>query len=287
MRILEFLIQSNIYISLAAVLLALSTRIQLGLSPQWQPYLFILFFATLLEYNLHRLVSILSNRECLNSEKHRWVKDHLMLFYGIVALSFAGFIAVLYLANRAVLMILSPVALVTLLYSVPFLGLKAHLFRIRQIPYLKIFLIALVWTYVTILLPAYLAGKENETATICWMMMERFLFIFAVALPFDIRDMDTDKISGLSTIPMLVGAHHAMVLSCLALLGSGAISMIHYYSSGYPFISVALMVSCLSTFLLLTNHRLKRWPYYYHGLLDGALLLQGILVLSFYFLSLV
>jgi cytochrome bd-type quinol oxidase subunit 2 len=49
---LNFLIHNKILIALAAVALAIETEIELGLSPEFQPYLLIIFFATIFEYNL-------------------------------------------------------------------------------------------------------------------------------------------------------------------------------------------------------------------------------------------
>ena len=80
MRLIAAFIQSNIYISLAAVALTVATQVQLGMRPQWHPYLFIIFFATLFEYNLHRLITVLTNKDALKSEKHRWVNENLKAF---------------------------------------------------------------------------------------------------------------------------------------------------------------------------------------------------------------
>ena len=66
MKSFSFLIDSNIYISFAASMLAFETQIQLGMKPQLHPYVFIIFFATLFEYNIHRLILVLTNKDALN-----------------------------------------------------------------------------------------------------------------------------------------------------------------------------------------------------------------------------
>ncbi|HXU27354.1 MAG TPA: hypothetical protein VN698_08990, partial [Bacteroidia bacterium] len=61
--------------------MTIETQIQLGMHPQLHPYLFLIFFATLFEYNLHRLITILTNKKAINSDKHSWVKKYLKMFY--------------------------------------------------------------------------------------------------------------------------------------------------------------------------------------------------------------
>jgi len=69
LNLLKILIHSNIFISLAAVSLTIATQIQLGMAPQWHPYLFIIFFATLFEYNIHRLITVIKNKDASRSRK--------------------------------------------------------------------------------------------------------------------------------------------------------------------------------------------------------------------------
>jgi len=285
MKVFVLLVQSNIYIALGAVLLAIQSQIQLGMSPGWHPYLFILFFATLFEYNLHRLITIISNKEALNSEKHQWVKQNMGGFYLLVGVSVARFVSAAMMAQRDVLIALSPVALLTLFYSMPVLGFKKRLFRLREIPYLKIFLIAFVWSYATIILPVIKANLAINQVQIGWMMMERFLFIFAITLPFDLRDKDADRLAGLKTIPILLKQDVVWKISYLALLLFLLIALIHYILVGMYWLSLALVVSAFITYFLLKSSRMRSWSYFHLGILDGTMLIQGLLVLIFYYFS--
>ena len=119
MKLFYFSINSNIFISLAAVSLTFATQVQLGMQPQFHPYLLLIFFATLFDYNVHRLITVITNKEALNSQKHRWVKQHLYLFYLVVATSVIGFLYTVFYADPKVLITLAPIALITLFYSVP------------------------------------------------------------------------------------------------------------------------------------------------------------------------
>src|SRR3546814_16434708 len=49
-----------------------------------------------------------------------------------------------------------------------------------------------------------------------------FLFVVAITIPFDIRDIYQDRYYGLKTIPVLFGERKAMVLSSLLLVAQMA-----------------------------------------------------------------
>jgi 4-hydroxybenzoate polyprenyltransferase len=284
LRLLYFLIETNIFISLAAVLLTMETQIQLGMEPQWHPYLFIIFFATLFEYNLHRFITALTNPEALNSDKHLWVKEHLKGFYSLVAVSVTGFIIAIFFAKKIVLITLAPIGAITLFYSLPIFKKEKIIFRLREIPALKIFLISFVWSASTILLPIIQSEHPYDLIHVMEMLFERFVFVFAITLPFDIRDMEADERAGLKTIPLLIGEKKTLMVSYLSLILFLAICFIHYFNSSLAYTLPALILSAISTMAFIANNNLKQWRYYYYGVLDGTMLLQGFLVCATYYL---
>lgn len=253
------------------------------MKPQWHPYLFIIFFATLFEYNLHRFITVITNREALNSDKHKWIKENLNGFYLLVFTSVAGFICVAFFAKKEVLITLAPIAIVTLFYSTPVFKNKTTIFRLREIPYLKIFLIALVWSSTTILLPVIQSSCYYDKTNIVSMLVERFCFVFAITIPFDIRDVEVDKKAGLKTIPVLFNEKKSHSISYISLFVFFIISFFHYQSTGCWFIIWAFSISAFSTFVFLKSTKIRALPYYHYGVLDGTMLLQGLLVLLFYF----
>lgn len=279
------MIKSNIFISVAAVFLAIETQIQLGMRPQWHPYLFIIFFATLFEYNLHRFVTIVTNKKALNSEKHSWVKPHLYLFYTLVIASVLGFIISLFFAKTEVLITFAPIALITLFYSLPVFKNKKNIFRLREIHFLKIFLIAFVWSAITVMLPVIQSENTYNNNHIMLILIERFLFVFAIAIPFDIRDMEIDRQTGLKTIPLLIGETGAYKLSNILLGIFFIVCVFHYATLNSYLILYPLIFSAASTFLFLNIKTIRKIPYYHFGILDGTMLLQGLLVYLFWYLG--
>ncbi len=280
LKLVKVLINSNIFISLAAVFLTVETQILLGMRPQWHPYLFIIFFATLFEYNIHRFITILTNKKALDSIKHKWVKEHLYLFYFLVFISAAGFVCVALTAKKEVLLTLAPIAVLTLFYSTPVFKNKKNIFRFRDIPYLKIFMISFVWSASTILLPLIQANKSGNDIHVLLMLMERFFFVFAITIPFDIRDVEADKYDGLKTIPLLFNERISYFISYGALTLFFLISLFNYHET---WIIMALGISALTTFIFLYSRKIRALPYYHYGILDGTMFLQGIMILAFYY----
>ena len=285
MKILHFFISWHISLAIATVLLTVSAQIQLGLKPQWQPWLFLIFSGTLFEYNRHRIVILFFQIRELNSGKHKLIlKNQKKLFLAALILGIA-FVAAALSTKTGVLLTFLLLGFLTLFYSGLGFGNKKHHYKLREIPYLKIFLITSIWSVSTILLPVIQAGNEIFTTNVILLFAERFLFIFAIAIQFDIRDMQADRRAGLKTIPLLIGQHKAAILSFLTLAASLFFSALHYPNQNDWFILWALCISTAITYLFLKIQFFRNRTRYYYQVLDGTLLLQGILVLGFYFLN--
>jgi 4-hydroxybenzoate polyprenyltransferase len=284
LKLLYFCINNNIFISLAAVSLTFETQVQLGMRPQLHPYIFLIFFATLFDYNLHRLITVITNKEALNTDKHSWVKRNRYLFYGVVAISVVGFLYTVSVADKKVLFALAPIALLTFFYSIPVLKTSKNIFRLREIPFLKIFLISFVWSSSTVLLPIIQSGINYDKENIIGILLERFLFVFAITIPFDIRDMEADARMSLKTIPVVAGKKRAMIISNILLILFTLLCLLHYKNIPLIFLNTAFVLSAVSTFYFINSKKLQAFHFYHYGILDGTLLLQGILVLIAYYL---
>jgi 4-hydroxybenzoate polyprenyltransferase len=254
--------------------------------PALHPYMFIIFFATLFEYNLHRLITIITKKEALKDDKHNWVNGNKGLFYFLVSVSVVGFCASIFLAKKEVLIALAPIAAITLLYTLPFIKNNQNVVRLRDVPGLKIFLIAFVWSAVTIFLPIIQSGYHYRVGHIVLIFLERFIFIFAITIPFDIRDMRADMNAGLKTIPILIGEKRSLTLAYFSISLFLLLCLIHYPRIDLYFLVPAFIISAISTLVFLQNKRTRQFALYHYAILDGTILIQGVLVcLSYYVLK--
>jgi hypothetical protein len=111
------------------------------------------------------------------------------------------------------LIILVPFVLTTVFYVSPFNKWKINL---RDVTGLKLVLIAFSWAGVTVLFPVF----QNElivTNNVIFMLIERFLFVFAITIPFDIRDIDHDT-PELFTLPHVIGIKKSKIVGIISLL---------------------------------------------------------------------
>lgn len=285
MKLINTFIFSNIFLSVGAVLLTVSAQVQLGMKPHFQPCLLLVFFATLFEYNRNQIVELLFNKEKQDVEKRLWFGFYQkkLLFFAIISLVL---VLIAFLTSKPqVILIFISLGVLTFFYSMPFSANKNAVFKLREIPYLKIFVIAFVWSALTIFLPVIQADGKILNIQIALLFSERFFFVFAITVPFDIRDMQADRDAGLKTIPLLINSEKALTLSYLFLFVSLIISVFHYKMQNNWFIIEAIFISILTTYLLLKIKHFRTLKRFYYQILDGTLLFQALLVLGFYYLS--
>ena len=280
----HFLMKTNFFVSLGAVFLTLQTQVQLGMRPHIYPYVFIIFSASYMAYNTqivavwvygsnHNGKSLIKEDQDVNRQRLLFILS-IVLFFG----------AILF-AKQKIVTALVPLSIITLCYSFPLRTTKTILFRLREVPLLKVFLISTTWSAVTVLLPTIHSGTEMNQTHVLMMLTERFLLIFAIAIPFDIRDMNTDAMAKLKTVPLIIGKGKALALSNVCLLAFIAISLFHFYLNGLTFVLPALILSVGFTVLLINT---KTWntSATYYAMLDGTLIFQGALVCLSYYVNL-
>jgi 4-hydroxybenzoate polyprenyltransferase len=200
-------------------------------------------------------------------------------------ISFIGFLTSSLFVNVQFFLALLPLALITFFYSVPLIRINNRAFTLRDVPLLKIFLITGVWTCTTILLPLIQSNLIASRSQICLLLIERFLFVFSIAIQFDIRDMLADKSAGTKTLPVVIGKKTALKLSIATLLIFTVICIIQYTNLKMYFLIPAFLISGISTLIFIVDKKIRQTKYFYDYLLDGALLLQGMLVCLCYYLN--
>ena len=260
------------------MLLTLGTIIQIGIAGNLLPYLLLVFFATLLDYNLHRIIKLKLTTSDRN--KYQWREENYSLLLAITLIAFLGLAVSMIIANRHVLWLLVPYAFMTMIYSFPFgkTGLKN--WDIRKIPGIKNLLISITWTAVTCAIPIKLSGHEISGLQLILLITERFLFIFSITIPFDIRDTSVDRKAGLKTIPVVLGIRRSIRLTNILLLSFTTISVVQYTFYRNILMFAVMLISAIVTFTILNSRRLKKHPLYYPIFVDGSIIVHGLLLLS-------
>lgn len=112
------------------------------------------------------------------------------------------------------------------------------------------------------------------------LIAKRFLFIAALTIPFDIRDLFEDRQSGLKTIPVMWGEKNAY-LFCQFLLGGYIVILFLFRNNGFNADFFALTVTAILTGWLIFKSKWEKNEYYYFFYMDGVLILQYVVLLLF------
>lgn len=270
-KILDFLVASNVYVALGVVSL---TLLSLDIRQIEHPnLLWFVFFATLFVYNFIRLVNIHS---VISSEslRHQIIYRFRIFFWFVCVISaLIGFYFFVTISEYIFLPIIG-LGFVSIIYGLPIYKNGSHLFRLRDLPCLKIFLIAFVWAYVTEGLPALLNGEPLYYLA----LFERFLFIFAITIPFDIRDVNYDAFH-LATIPQYFGINTAKWMALFALLSSELILFYRFFFNNDLNLigALAIYISYEFSFVLIYKcHSYSKERYFTIGV-EGMSILMGAL----------
>jgi len=142
----------------------------------------------------------------------------------------------------------------------------------------------LVWTMSSVLLPLmeaqhfHLGTVSMRDTTI--LIAKRFLFIGALTVPFDIRDLFQDRQSGLKTVPVVLGEKNAY-LFCQVLLAGYIVLLFLFRNNGFNNEFWALTITAVLAGWLIFKSTWEKNEYYYFFCVDGILILQYLMLLLF------
>ncbi|PHN05246.1 hypothetical protein CRP01_17155 [Flavilitoribacter nigricans DSM 23189 = NBRC 102662] len=242
---------------------------------QLQPLGAFVFFATLLLYAMHRLVG-LSRAEGFKDKGRYFVIERFQTHIGLYALlSGVGTLWFSWQLPWKVWWSLVPVALISMGYVLPIFGRGR---RLRDFNYIKIFLIAICWSWITVYIPALELGLEYNIPLL-FLFLERIFFIFAITLPFDIRDLEIDRANHVQTIPAVLGVRRSKILAIVALVISAGFAAFTYRLDAYSDGGFAGLISSLlitGAVVIITDP--ERHDYFFSGIVDGMMVLQFLLI---------
>lgn len=233
----------------------------------------MVFSFTFFTYNGQRLIRLkekLIHSENLN-EGVKWVITHritlsiLSIFFGII-----GIICSYYIHPNS-WWLLVPMGALSTTYVIPIIPFYKNCPSLRDIPYVKIFIIGLVWSLIIVGLPMLDTQSILKIdIKLILALTQNFLFIIAITLPFDVRDIKFDEITNLKTIPRLIGVKKSILLSETLLIG--AITLL-YFTLPKTTHFYGLLVGHLITMLLISFTTQKRKELFFSGLIEGTVLL--------------
>lgn len=276
-RWIDPLLFANFWVALGATALVKSTELTLDLEGEYFTAHF-LFFVTIFTYNFQRLFRSKGADIVSHSARHLWIARHQgkLKMVMIVALVCGGLCA-LFIDLKALLLLL-PFSVISIFYSIKIFPGKRRM-GFRDLPYIKILLITATWVFATVFFPVLDAAPDQVLSSgVLLLALERGLFILAITIPFDIRDMHRDHASK-RTWAQVLGEGKARWLAVLLML---AYCLLVEFSGKYSdSVRVALLLCGILTAILLTFARSDRNERYFTFLVEGAMVLQWVLLLLF------
>ncbi|MFK8037445.1 MAG: hypothetical protein AB8B74_04095 [Crocinitomicaceae bacterium] len=268
--IIRVVTYSNIWISLGAVCFSLfASRVLDFELPLF--YILFIFSATLFTYNFQRLIKrYVFSSQGISGPRLKWIERNVFSVYLITTIS--G-IAACILGWQFILEIwwlFAVVGFFSLFYVLNLPILKVNL---RSIPGVKIFVLGVTWVIATQILPFFLFSAGVLSASRIIFFIGSMLFMLAISIPFDIRDLELDN-RKLRTIPQTLGIKNARYLAATILFMSTALFM---WVVGY--FHIGLLLNTIIVTKVICRSGINGNEFYYSGLADGLLIL---IYLSYY-----
>jgi hypothetical protein len=271
----RILLYSNLFIALAAGVLTLGSFFIIHQVPDLWLCAWV-SLASFCVYTAQRLMKL--RAYAMRADQMAWVARHRKtLVYGSGISLLLSFILGMKM-SWDLLWSLWPVVIISMLYALPFIPSGGEKKALREVPGIKIFLIATVWTFITLLLPMKASGIAIGAFEQS-LLIERFCFILAITIPFDIRDLDHDS-KDMHTLPQLMGVNGSIIFAIALLFFAIIIEHLGIYEGHIETHTAALTSSVYALCIALLWTGKKPRPYwYYNGLLDGMIMLLGALLI--------
>ncbi|WP_046243972.1 UbiA prenyltransferase family protein [Hymenobacter terrenus] len=272
-RGLDALLYSSVWLAGAAAAQTAATfrQVPAASAVSYRPVLLV-FAATLLVYNLDAVLPFKHRQPAGTSGRKAWQQRHR---HGLALLAAGAALVggVLFLVDGwwRYLPGLLPLAALALLYSWPLGRWRGQRRALREIPLLKVFLIAGVWSAITVGLP--MLALRHPLAQAAILLAQRFCLVLALAIVFDIRDVSRDRAAGTRTFPVVLGQAGAKAVALVFLAAAMVLGMMR----GMPPLWLGLTGLSAASIIVLADER--RSDYFFALLADGVLLVPAVLYL--------
>lgn len=249
----NFYLNASIHVALVAISFVLITAFEFEIKPSYEFVAFV-FFATILAYNFVKYYGVYKSH-------FQKFTNKIALISAVSIISLFGMIYSSYFLKLNTLLFAFLLVLITMLYAMPFLPQKRMLFLIsnlRNTAGIKVYIIASVWAGVGVVLPL-IESKTGLTGHIVLTIVQRFVLVIVLMLPFEIRDLQFDDLK-LETIPQKIGVKATKALGFTLIAVIAALEYIKGNQPNMHAISL-LMILCVTAFLLRFMNVNRHWYY--------------------------
>jgi len=266
--LLNTLCQWQIVVGTGAAVLSAETIFLKGQNVlDYIPLISFNFFGTLAVYQLAKSRMVEWAIQKVLRQKRNTHLRILELLLSILCSAMA-FYFLIQLPQSVIYLILcfSPLILFYLIPISPPISLRNGL---RAIPFAKNFLVGILWAFITVHLVESCIAQNTFHVPDLHLYAQRFFFICALTIPFDIRDRTYVAQNQMNTLPVWMGIDGSKIfaLICLALSFVFAFSSAFYSNLHLIALVIALLLALISVYM----SSYKRNPYFYDLFSEGIM----------------
>jgi len=272
---LDFILYSNIFIGICAVALTFTNQLTIEGDIQFDESCWFVLFATIFTYSY---LKFHNSESTIPSTSHRyWALKYNQLAKNILLLSLLIAVCFFFQLKMKTEIMVAVLAAFTALYGfidIPFTNPKR---KLRDFGLLKTFFVAVVWSVTTAIVP--LENSFVEPYMLVFLLMRRFLFVLALTMVFEIKDMKNDEGYGLKTLPLIFGVSNTKLIAQLTLFVLMLINLVQYFFFDISLMNMlAVNLSLLVSIFCIQTLREDTSELWYYFVLDGMMILQFVFV---------
>ncbi|MFI2741974.1 hypothetical protein ACG2LH_04480 [Zhouia sp. PK063] len=226
-----------------------------------------LFFGTIVAYNFIKFGT--------QAKKFYIVETRYVKMIQLLSFACAAFAAYCFLQLSWETIIWSgALCMLNVIYALP---ISSNHRNIRNIHGIKVHIVAIVWSGATVILPLVNA-KITLNTDVLIEVIQRYLFVLAIMMPFEIRDLQFDAPS-LGTIPQIFGVKKTKGLGVFCLLAMMLLEIFNQQHEVKHFL-IMLFVALLSMGMII-NASVKKNKYYCGFWVESIPILWAVLLFLF------
>ena len=248
----DFYLNSSVHVALAVYAMSFITLKRFNILYD-ENILYFIFYATITAYNFVKYFGI--------AKFH-----HISLTQSLKAIQIFSFICFAFLCYYALqlpfksLIYILAFGVITFLYAFPFIPKDFYLDNqqnLRDVSGIKVYIIAFVWTGVTVFLPL-INNEFTFNADVFITAFQYFIFVIVLMLPFEIRDLKGDSLK-LATIPQKIGVKLTKLFGLIFLMVFFFAEFFKDELSNCNITSSSIITFITAIFLVFTNKKRNRY----------------------------
>lgn len=279
----------NIYLGFCAVALCIETNLLHHISLNIFPFYVLIFLCTVIYYTM---IYVRSVRTKNYTDRTIWYRNNITTIKRALILSIAitvAFLAFIIFKNTSTFGLLSPGRLL-LIAAFPliaawytFVPRFFKLAKIRQVGWVKPFIVGLTWTGWVTIYPVVIWQVQQkppllwEPSPLLSLCLQNFLFFSLNAIIFDLKDYRVDARHQLRTLPVLFGVRNTLqfIIAPMVFLNL-AIFYLFQKQQNFAFPQTLLqLIPYMLMIVIIATYREGRRVLYYLAAVDGLVFLKA------------